>query len=111
MPNLPTGLSYAKCVCSHRVEVCTHCATKAFDWLCFNGFFFFFLFHRSNSALHRQSSIEILLDHWATFCRGASQCLFFVSGSSRIRTHVLVITMRTCYRCATLTPLKASAPS
>ena len=62
-------------------------------------------FHRSNSALHRRSSIEILLDYWATFCRGASQCPFFVSGRSRIRTHVLMITMRTCYRYATLIPI------
>ena len=66
---------------------------------------FFRFFHRSYSALHRRYSIEILLDHWATFCRGASQCLFFVSGSSRIRTHILVITMRMCYRYATLTPI------
>ena len=66
--------------------------------------FLFFFPHRSNSALHRRSSIKILLDQWATFCRRASQCLFFVSGSSRIRTHVLVITMRTCYRYATSTP-------
>ena len=69
----------------------------------FFGFFCCF-FHRSNSALHPRSSIEILLDHWATFCRGASQCPFFVSGSNRIRTHALVVTMRTCYRCSTLTP-------
>ena len=57
-------------------------------------FFPFFFLHRSNSALHRPSSIEILLDHWASFCRGASQCPFFVSGSSRIRTHVLVLPLR-----------------
>ena len=36
--------------------------------------------------------------------QGVPQCLIFVSGSSSIRTHVLVITMRTYYRCATLTP-------
>ena len=34
--------------------------------------------------------------------QGSAQCPFFVSGSSRIRTHVLVITMRTCCLCATL---------
>ena len=33
-------------------------------------FFVFFFPHRSNSALHRLSSIEILLDHRATFCAG-----------------------------------------
>ena len=64
---------------------------------------FFVFFYRSCSALHRRSSTEILLDHSATFCRGVPQCLFFVSGHSRIRTHFLGITMRTCYHCATLT--------
>ena len=34
---------------------------------------------------------------------GVSQCLIFVSGHSRIRTHVLVIAMQTSYHCATLT--------
>ena len=43
-------------------------------------------------------------DHWATFCEGVLQCFIFVSGISRIRTHVLDIAMQTCYRCATLTP-------
>ena len=68
-----------------------------------NNFFSFFSY-RSSLALHRRSSTEILLDHWATFCRGVPQCLFFVSGHSRIRTHVLGITMRSYYHCATLTP-------
>ena len=35
---------------------------------------------------------------------GPPNVRFIVSGSSRIRTHDLVITVRTCYRCATLTP-------
>ena len=34
--------------------------------------------------------------------QGSAHCGFFVYGSSMIRTHVLVITMRKCYRCATL---------
>ena len=29
---------------------------------------------------------------------------FFIFGSSRIRNHILVITMRTSYRCSPLTP-------
>ena len=39
-------------------------------------FLFFLFFHRSNSALNRRSSIEILLDHWATFCRGPPNVRF-----------------------------------
>ena len=30
--------------------------------------------------------------------------VFFISGCSKIQTHVLVTTMRLSYRCATLTP-------
>ena len=68
------------------------------------AFFFVFvlIFYRSSSALHRRSSTAALLGH--LLCRGLPIVRFFVSGSSRIRTQVLVITMRMCYRCATLTP-------
>ena len=36
--------------------------------------------------------------------QGSTQCLFFVSGSGRIQTHVLIIARQACYRYATLTP-------
>ena len=69
-------------------------------FLCFFGGVRFF--YRSSSALHRRSSTEILsrpLGH--LLCRGVPQCLIFsflaVAGFEP---------MRTCYRCATLTPQK-----
>ena len=64
---------------------------------CTQAIFFFFsfpVFYRSSSALIPLRSCS---DSWATFCRGASKCLIFVSGSGGIRTHVLIIIMRTLY--------------
>ena len=60
-------------------------------------FFFFFFFLGGGSGLDPVQTLG------PPSVQGVPQCLIFVSGSSRIRTHVLVITMRTCYRCATLT--------
>ena len=68
-----------------------YCAITLFFLLFFPVFFY-----RSSSALHRRSSTEILsrlLGHFSV--EGVPQCPFFVSGSSRIRTHVLIITKRT----------------
>ena len=60
------------------------------------SFFSPFFFYRSSSALHRRSSTEIRPHNWGTFCAGVCpMCVFSVSGSSRIRTHVLVIRRRT----------------
>ena len=39
----------------------------------------FFLKNRSSSALHRLSSGQILLDHWATFCREVPNVRFLVT--------------------------------
>ena len=64
-----------------------------------NSFFFFQFFYRSSSAL---ISLVLHLDPVGPLghllCRGPSQCPFFVSGSSEIRTQVLLIRMRTLYR-------------
>ena len=78
----------------------------------FNMAIFIFLggsvFYRSSSALHCRSSTEILSRPLGYLLWGGGggipQCRIFVSGSSRIRTHVLDIAMQTCYRCASLTP-------
>ena len=68
-------------------------------------FFPRFFFYRSSSAL---TSLVFHSDpvgpRGHLLCRGPSQCPFFVSGYSRIRTHVLDIAMRTSNRCSTLTP-------
>ena len=70
--------------------------------------FFLVFFVRFSAGLVRLYIAGLPLrscpDHWANFCEGVPQCLISVSGISRIRTHVLDIAMRTCYRCATLTP-------
>ena len=67
-------------------------------------FFFSVFFYRSSSALHRRSSTEILSRPLGYLLLWGPQCLTFVSDSSRIRTHVMDIAMRTCYCCSTLAP-------
>ena len=72
-------------------------------------FWFFFPFYFS-TGLVRLNIAGLPLwscpDPWATYCGGGPpMSVFFVSGSSRIRTHVLVIAMRTCYGYSTLTQL------
>ena len=69
------------------------------------GSFFWFVFSPSPVQLYIAGlPLRSCLDPWATFCRGVPQCLIFVSGSGGIRTHVPMITMRTHYHYATLTP-------
>ena len=43
------------------------------------NFIFFRVLYRSSSALYRWSSTQILLDHWAIFCRGARNIRFSVA--------------------------------
>ena len=97
--SVPVGLTQ-RAISAQRVVVDTGASptrpVKVGGKLVVFFFVFLFFFYRSSLALHRRSSTEILPDYWATFLwRGPPMSVFFVSGSSRIRTHVLVIRRRT----------------
>ena len=66
--------------------------------------FWGFFFYRSSSALHRRTSPEILSRPLGHLLWRGSPNVCFLFGSSRIRTHVLVITKQTLYRSPILTP-------
>ena len=73
--------------------------------MCFFFFFVFFrFFYRCSSALSLVFHSDPAGPLGHLLCRGPSQIPIFVSGSSGIRTHVLVVLMWTSYHYPILTP-------